>query len=199
MPLPATDSPGWNLFGGTLDPAIQIRRHGPQGYPPERHLPLAPSSKARGGRSECGSIGGTPRQPTNRRVGGHYPLFHRQLHSAQLQDIDLALKEFDHAVFLLRFELANVSSTLVVFIWAIKSCLFLGSGPRSQSHRPETMAMTPPIYEGIFEAFPDVTVVIVHGGEPPPALHRSSITARRTSQAAKSFRRQLPLRSSRAV
>jgi aminocarboxymuconate-semialdehyde decarboxylase len=107
-----------------------------------------------------------------------------------MQDLDLALKELDHAVSGLDLKIANVSSNVGgVYLgdpkfrpfWeAVRdrkvTALIHPHGvtdPRFQKFAlwngvgqpiEETMVMTSLIYEGILETYPDVKIIIVHGG-----------------------------------
>jgi aminocarboxymuconate-semialdehyde decarboxylase len=107
-----------------------------------------------------------------------------------MQDINLALAEMDYAVSKLGLRIANVSSNtggvylgdpifrpfwdaaqqlrIPVFIHPHgivdphfqKYALWNGVGQPIE----ETLVMASLIYEGIFDAFPDITVIIAHGG-----------------------------------
>jgi aminocarboxymuconate-semialdehyde decarboxylase len=107
-----------------------------------------------------------------------------------MQDIDVALKELDYAVSNLGLKIANVSSnacgvylgdpkfkpfweavrdrgiTVLIHPHGVtdphfqKFALWNGVGQPIE----ETLVMASLIYEGIFEAYPEVKVVIVHGG-----------------------------------
>jgi aminocarboxymuconate-semialdehyde decarboxylase len=107
-----------------------------------------------------------------------------------MQDMDLALAEMDYAVSTLGLRIANVSSnTRGVYLgdpkfrpfWKAiqrlhipvlihphgvsdqhfqKYALWNGVGQPIE----ETLVMASLIYEGVFDAFPEVTVIIVHGG-----------------------------------
>jgi len=107
-----------------------------------------------------------------------------------MQDMDLALAEMDYAVSTLGLRVANVSSnTQGIYLgdskfrpfWKAVQQLHLPVlihphgvvDPHFQKYAlwngvgqpmEETLVMASLIYEGIFDAFPDVTVIIVHGG-----------------------------------
>jgi aminocarboxymuconate-semialdehyde decarboxylase len=107
-----------------------------------------------------------------------------------MQDMDLALTEMDYAVSTLGLRIANVSSnTSGVYLGDSKFRPFWEAvqqlripvlihphgvvDPHFQKYAlwngvgqpiEETLVMASLIYEGIFDAFPDVTVIIVHGG-----------------------------------
>jgi len=190
MPLPQKDSPGWNLFGGMLDPAIQIADMDRKGI--QRNV-ISTSTVVQSSWWAAPKLAAELERRANERIAAwvaKYPERFTGSFTLPLQDVDLALKELDHAVSRLGLKVANVSSNVGgVYLGDPKFRLFWEAvrdhnitvlihphgvtDPRFQKFAlwngvgqpiEETLVMTSLIYEGIFEAFPDVKVVIVHGG-----------------------------------
>ncbi|HEV2202180.1 MAG TPA: amidohydrolase family protein [Bryobacteraceae bacterium] len=190
MPLPDKNSPAWKMFGGMLDAGVQLRDMDSKGIdigvlstatvvqstwwaPPALAAEL--DRRANEGIAEW-----VERYPA--RFTGSFTI--------PLQDVDTALKEMDYAVSRLKMKLANVSSNIGgVYLGDPKMRPFweaarsLGvtvlihphgvTDPKFQKFAlwngvgqpiEETLAMASLIYEGIFDSFPEVKVVIVHGG-----------------------------------
>jgi len=190
MPLPDKTSPAWKMFGGMLDADVQLRDMDAKGIdigvlstatvvqsswwaPPALAAELDR-------RANVGIAEWVERHPT--RFTGSFTI--------PLQDVDTALKEMDYAVSRLKMKVANVSSNIGgVYLGDPKMRPFweaarsLGvtvlihphgvTDPKFQKFAlwngvgqpiEETLVMASMIYEGIFESFPEVKVVIVHGG-----------------------------------
>ena len=190
MGLPEKGSPMWNLFGGMLDPKIQIADMDRKGIDigviststvVQSTWWAEPSLAAQLDRRANAEIAEWVRQYPDRFVGTF---------TLPLQDMDTALNELDYAVSRLNLKIANVSSniggvylgdpkmrpfweaardrniTVLIHPHGVadpnfqKFALWNGVGQPIE----ETLVMTSLIYEGIFETFPEVKVVIVHGG-----------------------------------
>ncbi len=190
MALPEKGSPMWNLFGGMLDPKIQIADMDQKGIDMsviststvvQSTWWAEPLLAAELDRRANERIAEWVRQYPDRFVGSF---------TLPLQDIDTALAELDYAVSRLGLKIANVSSntrgvylgdpknrpfweavrdrgvTVLIHPHGVtdpsfqKFALWNGVGQPIE----ETLVMTSLIYEGIFEMFPEVKVVIVHGG-----------------------------------
>jgi aminocarboxymuconate-semialdehyde decarboxylase len=190
MPLPQRDSPGWNLFGGMIDPAIQIRDMDRKGI---NINVISTSTVVQSSWWAEPNLAAELERRANDRIAEwvvQYPDRFIGSFTLPMQDIDLALKELDRAVSHLGLKIASVSSNIGgVYLGDPKFRPFWEAvrdykvtvlihphgvtDPRFQKFAlwngvgqpiEETMVMTSLIYEGIFEAFPDVKVVIVHGG-----------------------------------
>ena len=190
MPLPAKDSPGWNLFGGMIDPAIQIRDMDRKGI--DINV-ISTSTVVQSSWWADPRLAAQLERRANERIAewvASHPGRFIGSFTLPMQDIDLALQELDHAVSRLKLKIANVSSnvgglylgdpkfhpfweavrdrkvTVLIHPHGVtdprfqKFALWNGVGQPIE----ETMVMASLIYEGIFESFPDVQVVIVHGG-----------------------------------
>jgi aminocarboxymuconate-semialdehyde decarboxylase len=190
MGLPEKGSPMWNLFGGMLDPQIQIRDMDQKGIDigviststvVQSTWWAEPALAAELDRRANEGIAQWVEQYPDRFIGSF---------TIPMQDIVVALKELDYAVSNLGLKIANVSSnTCGVYLgdpkfkpfWEAvrdrgitvlihphgvtdphfqKFALWNGVGQPIE----ETLVMASLIYEGIFEAYPEVKVVIVHGG-----------------------------------
>jgi aminocarboxymuconate-semialdehyde decarboxylase len=190
MPFPEPGSPNWGLFGGMVDPGIQIRDMDRKGI--DRSVistptviqgtwwaepPLAAELDRRGNQRIADWVKRFPE-----RFVGSFTL--------PMQDPGGALKEMDYAVSRLGLKVANVSSNtgglylgdprfrpfweavrdlgVAVLIhphgvsdpYFQKFALWNGVGQPMEA----SLALASLIYEGIFESFPEVRVVIVHGG-----------------------------------
>ena len=190
MGLPEKGSPMWNLFGGMLDPKMQIRDMDQKGIDigviststvVQSTWWAEPALAAELDRRANEGIAQWVEQYPDRFIGSF---------TLPMQDMDVALRELDYAVSRLGLKIANVSSniqgvylgdpknrpfweavrdrgiTVLIHPHGVtdphfqKFALWNGVGQPIE----ETLAMASLIYEGIFEAYPDVTVVIVHGG-----------------------------------
>jgi aminocarboxymuconate-semialdehyde decarboxylase len=190
MPLPDPSSPAWRLFGGMLDPELQLRDMDAKG------IDMAVLSTATVVQSTWWA---EPKQAAeldrlaNTGIADWVARFPKRFTGAftiPLQDVDVALKEMDYAVSRLKMKVANVSSniggvylgdpkmrpfweaardmgvTVLIHPHGVtdpkfqKFALWNGVGQPIE----ETLVMASLIYEGIFESFPEVKVVIVHGG-----------------------------------
>lgn len=190
MPMPDKGSPMWNLFGGMLDPQLQIADMDRKG------IDIGVISTSTVVQSTSWAEPALAAQLDRRANEGiaawveQYPERFIGTFTLPMQDVDTALKELDYAVSGLRLKIANVSSNIGgVYLgdpknrpfWeAVRDCgvtvlihphgvtdphfqkfaLWNGVGQPIE----ETLVMASLIYEGIFETFPDVKVVIVHGG-----------------------------------
>ena len=190
MPLPAKDSPGWKLFGGMVDPTIQIADMDRKGI--HRNV-ISTSTVVQSSWWAEPKLAAELERRANERIAEwvtQYPQRFTGSFTLPMQDMDLALKELDYAVSRLGLKVANVSSnvggvylgdpTFRPFWEAVhdrKVAVLIHphgvTDPRFQKFAlwngvgqpiEETLAMASLIYEGIFESFPDVKVVIVHGG-----------------------------------
>lgn len=190
MPLPQKDSPGWHLFGGMLDPAIQIGDMDRKGI--DRNV-ISTSTVVQSSWWAEPKLAAELERHANERIAEWVALHPTRFigsFTLPMQDIDLALTELDHAVSRLNLKVANVSSNVGgVYLGDPKFRPFWEAArdykitvlihphgvtdPRFQKFAlwngvgqpiEETMVMTSLIYEGIFETFPDIKVVIVHGG-----------------------------------
>jgi len=190
MGLPDKNSPMWNLFGGMIDPKIQIRDMDQKGIDigviststvVQSTWWAEPKLAAELDRRANEGIAQWVEQYPDRFIGSF---------TLPMQDIDIALKELDYAVSRLGLKIANVSSnTGGVYLGDPKSRPFWEavrdrgvtvlihphgvSDPQFQKFAlwngvgqpiEETLVMASLIYEGIFETYPDAKVVIVHGG-----------------------------------
>jgi aminocarboxymuconate-semialdehyde decarboxylase len=190
MGLPERGSPMWNLFGGMLDPELQIRDMDQKGIDigviststvVQSTWWAEPALAAELERRANEGIARWVKQYPDRFVGTF---------TLPMQDMDFALQELDYAVSRLGLKIANVSSniqgvylgdpknrpfweavrdrgvTVLIHPHGVtdpsfqKFALWNGVGQPIE----ETLVMTSLIYEGIFESFPEVKVVIVHGG-----------------------------------
>jgi len=190
MPLPEKGSPTWNLFGGMVDPGIQILDMDRKGIDVgviststvvQSTWWAEPRLAAELDRLANEGIARWVNQHPDRFVGSF---------TIPMQDMTLALQELEYAVSHLGLKVANVSSniggvylgdpkmrpfweavqahglTVLIHPHGVadpqfqKFALWNGVGQPIE----ETLAMTSLIYEGIFEDFPGVKVVIVHGG-----------------------------------
>jgi aminocarboxymuconate-semialdehyde decarboxylase len=190
MGLPERGSPMWNLFGGMLDPKIQIRDMDQKGIDigviststvVQSTWWAEPALAAELDRRANEGIAQWVEQYPDRFIGSF---------TLPMQDMDVAVKELDYAVSRLGLKIANVSSniqgvylgdpkcrpfweavrdrgiTVLIHPHGVtdphfqKFALWNGVGQPIE----ETLVMASLIYEGIFEAYPDVKVVIVHGG-----------------------------------
>ncbi len=190
MPLPQKDSPGWHLFGGMLDPAIQIGDMDRKGI--DRNV-ISTSTVVQSSWWAEPKLAAELERRANERIAEWVALHPTRFSGSftlPMQDIDHALTELDHAVSRLNLKVANVSSNVGgVYLGDPKFRPFWEAArdykitvlihphgvtdPRFQKFAlwngvgqpiEETMVMTSLIYEGIFETFPDIKVVIVHGG-----------------------------------
>jgi aminocarboxymuconate-semialdehyde decarboxylase len=190
MPLPEKDGPGWNLFGGMVDPALQIRDMDRKGI--DINV-ISTSTVVQSSWWAEPKLAAELERRANERIAEWVALHPQRFigsFTLPMQDMDLALNELDHAVQHLGLKIANVSSnvggvylgdpkfrpfweavhdrkvTVLIHPHGVtdprfqKFALWNGVGQPIE----ETMAMTSLIYEGIFDAFPDIRVVIVHGG-----------------------------------
>jgi aminocarboxymuconate-semialdehyde decarboxylase len=190
MGLPERGSPMWNLFGGMLDPKIQIRDMDQKGIDigviststvVQSTWWAEPALAAELDRRANEGIAQWVEQYPDRFIGSF---------TLPMQDMDTAVKELDYAVSHLGLKIANVSSsvqgvylgdpknqpfweavrdrgiTVLIHPHGVtdphfqKFALWNGVGQPIE----ETLVMASLIYEGIFEAYPEVKVVIVHGG-----------------------------------
>ncbi len=190
MPLPDKNSPAWRMFGGMLDPEVQIRDMDAKG------IDIGLLSTATVVQSTWWAEPALAAELDRRANEGiaawveRYPKRFAGSFTIPLQDVEVALKEMDYAVSHLKLKVANVSSNIGgVYLGDPKMRPFweaardLGvtilihphgvTDPKFQKFAlwngvgqpiEETLVMASLIYEGIFETFPEVKVVIVHGG-----------------------------------
>ena len=190
MDVPSKGSPRWGVFSRMVEPAVQIcdmDRNGVDVNVISTSLVsqstgwAEPRLAAELDRRANEQIARWVQMHPNRFVGTF---------TLPMQDIDLALVEMNYAVSTLGLRIANVSSNVSGFylgdarfrpFWKAveergipvlihphgvadphfqKYALWNGVGQPIE----ETLVMASLIYEGIFEAFPNVKVVIVHGG-----------------------------------
>lgn len=190
MPLPQQGGPAWNLFGGMLDPKLQIADMDRKGIDV---AVISTSTVVQGTWWAEPKLAAELDRRANERIAQwveQYPDRFIGSFTLPMQDIDTALAELDYAVSRLRLKIANVSSNIRgVYLGDPKNRPFWEAvrdrgvtvlihphgvtDPHFQNFAlwngvgqpiEETLAMTSLIYEGVFESFPDVKVVIVHGG-----------------------------------
>jgi aminocarboxymuconate-semialdehyde decarboxylase len=190
MPLPEKGSPLWGMFGGMIDPAVQIQDMDRKGIDigviststvvqstwwAEPKLAAELDRRANEGIAKWVAL------HPDRFVGSF---------TIPLQDMSTALQELEYAVSRLGLKIANVSSniggiylgdpkmrpfweavhsqglTVLIHPHGVTDPQFQKFAMWNGVGQPieETLAMASLIYEGIFEDFPDVKVVIVHGG-----------------------------------
>lgn len=190
MPFPEPGSPNWGRLGGMVDPEIQIRDMDRKGIDMSvistptviqgtwwAEPPLAAELDRRGNQRIADWVKRFPQ-----RFAGSFTL--------PMQDLGFALQEMDYAVSRLGLKVANVSSntggvylgdprfrpfweavrdrgvTVLIHPHGVgdphfqKFALWNGVGQPIE----ESLALASLIYEGIFESFPEVQVVLVHGG-----------------------------------
>jgi len=190
MPPPDPSSPMWRLFGGMLNPELQLRDMDAKG------IDIGVLSTATVVQSTWWAEPALAAELDRRANTGiaewvqRFPQRFVGSFTLPLQDVDTALKEMDYAVSTLKLKVANVSSningvylgdpkirpfweaarslgvTVLVHPHGVqdpkfqKFALWNGVGQPIE----ETLVLASLIYEGIFDAFPEVKVVIVHGG-----------------------------------
>ena len=190
MDLPERGSPLWKLFGGMIDPAIQISDMDRKGIDISV---ISTSTVVQSTWWAEGRVAAELDRRANQRIAEwvfSYPDRFIGSFTLPMQDMDIALKELEYAVSHLGLRIANVSSntrgvylgdpqfrafweavhdknlTVLIHPHGVtdrhfqKFALWNGVGQPIE----ETLAMASLIYEGIFEDFPGVRVVIVHGG-----------------------------------
>ena len=190
MPLPEPGSATWAMFGGMADPEIQIRDMDRKGIDISV---ISTSTVVQSTWWAEPTLAAELDRRANERIAQwvkQYP--HRFVGSFTLpmQDLGVALKELDYAVSRLGLKIANVSSnaggvylgdphfrpfweavrdrgvTVLIHPHGVtdprfqKFALWNGVGQPIE----ESMVLASLIYEGIFESFPEVQVVLVHGG-----------------------------------
>ena len=186
----APGTPGFDLLGGMLDPEIQIRDMDRKGI--SRSV-ISTATVIQSTWWADASLAAELDRRANERISdwvNRYPARFTGTFTLPLHHLDTAMKELEYAVNRLNLRIANISSNagglylgdpkfrefweavvhhdLTVLIHPHgnadprlqKFALWNGVGQPIE----ETMAITSLIYEGIFEAFPGVKVVVVHGG-----------------------------------
>jgi aminocarboxymuconate-semialdehyde decarboxylase len=186
----APGTPGFQLLGGMLDPEIQIRDMDQKGI---GRSVISTATVIQSTWWAEAALASELDRRANQRIADwvkHYPTRFTGTFTIPMHHMEAATKELDYAVTKLDLRIANVSSnaggrylgdpkfrefweavvhhdlTVLIHPHGIadprfqKFALWNGVGQPIE----ETMAMTSLIYEGIFETFPAVKVVIVHGG-----------------------------------
>ncbi|HLK50483.1 MAG TPA: amidohydrolase family protein [Bryobacteraceae bacterium] len=186
----APGTPGFNLMAGMLDPEIQISDMDRKGI--SRSV-ISTATVVQSTWWADAALAAELDRRANQRIAEwveRYPARFTGTFTIPMHHIDAAIKELEFAVSKLNLRIANVSSNAGGFylgdpkfreFWEAvvhhdltvlihphgvtdprfqKFALWNGVGQPIE----ETMAIASLIYEGIFETFPGVKVVIVHGG-----------------------------------
>ena len=186
----APDTPGFHLLAGMLDPEIQIRDMDQKSI--SRSV-ISTATVIQSTWWAEPALAAELDRRANERIAEwvrRYPARFTGAFTIPLHHMDTAIEELDYAVTKLNLKIANVSSnaggaylgdpkfrefweavvhhdlTVLIHPHGVadvrfqKFALWNGVGQPIE----ETMAITSLIYEGIFERFPRVKVVIVHGG-----------------------------------
>jgi aminocarboxymuconate-semialdehyde decarboxylase len=190
MNLPDKGSPRWGVFSRMVEPAVQISDMDRNGVDINViSTSLVSQSTSWAEPRLAAELDRRANEQIARWVQMHPQRFAGTF-TLPMQDVDLALTEMDYAVTTLGLRIANVSSnTGGVYLGDSKFRPFWKAiqrlripvlihphgvvDPHFQKYAlwngvgqpiEETLVMASLIYEGIFDAFPDVTVIIVHGG-----------------------------------
>jgi aminocarboxymuconate-semialdehyde decarboxylase len=186
----APGTPGFQLLAGMLDPEIQIRDMDRKGI---GRSVISTATVIQSTWWAEPALAGELDRRANEGIADwvkRYPARFTGSFTIPMHHMDIAMKELEYAVTKLNLRIANVSSnaggaylgdakfrefweavahydlTVLIHPHGIadprfqKFALWNGVGQPIE----ETMAITSLIYEGIFERFPGVKVVIVHGG-----------------------------------
>jgi aminocarboxymuconate-semialdehyde decarboxylase len=186
----APGTPGFQLLAGMLDPEIQIRDMDRKGI---ARSVISTATVIQSTWWAEPALAAELDRRANERIADwvkRYPARFTGSFTIPIHHMDAAIKELDYAVTKLDLKIANVSSnagwaylgdpkfqqfweavvhydmTVLIHPHGVadprfqKFALWNGVGQPIE----ETMAITSLIYEGIFERFPRVKVVIVHGG-----------------------------------
>jgi aminocarboxymuconate-semialdehyde decarboxylase len=190
MNLPDKGSSHWEIFSRMVEPAVQIRDMDRNGVDINViSTSLVSQSTWWAEPRLAAELDRRANEQIARWVQMHPQRFTGTF-TLPMQDMDLALTEMDYAVSILGLRIANVSSNTGGFylgdskfrpFWRAvqqlripvlihphgvvdphfqKYALWNGVGQPIE----ETLVIASLIYEGIFDAFPGVTVIIVHGG-----------------------------------
>jgi aminocarboxymuconate-semialdehyde decarboxylase len=186
----APGTPGFHLMAGMLDPEIQIRDMDRKGI---GRSVISTATVIQSTWWAEAALAAELDRRANHRIAvwvKRYPARFTGTFTIPMHRMDAAMQELDYAVTKLGLRIANVSSnaggaylgdpqfgefweavvhhdlTVLIHPHGVtdprfqKFALWNGVGQPIE----ETMAITSLIYEGIFERFPGVKVVIVHGG-----------------------------------
>jgi aminocarboxymuconate-semialdehyde decarboxylase len=184
------DTPAYRMFDGMLDPEIQIRDMDQKGI---GRSVISTATVVQSTWWAEAPLAAELDRRANERIADwvtRYPARFTGSFTIPMHHMDVAMKELDFAVNKLGLRVANVSSnaggaylgdpkfrefweavvhhnlTVLIHPHGVadprfqKFALWNGVGQPIE----ETMVMTSLIYEGIFEMFPGVKVVVVHGG-----------------------------------
>jgi aminocarboxymuconate-semialdehyde decarboxylase len=190
MPFPEPGSPTWGMFGGMVDPDVQIRDMDRKGIDVSV---ISTATVVQGTWWADPALAAELDRRANERIADWVKRFPQRFvgsFTLPMQDLGVALKELDYAVSRLGLKVANVSSnaggvylgdphfrpfweavrdrgvTVLIHPHGVgdphfqKFALWNGVGQPIE----ETLVLASMIYEGIFDSFPEVKVVLVHGG-----------------------------------